>query len=158
MDDRTGSGLRHHVTAQDASADLDTDETTWAAACRELREGRKRSHWMWFVFPQVAGLGQSEMARRYAITSLAEARAYLRDPVLGPRLEEAAGAILAAPADRDAVAILGETDARKLHASMTLFLRADPDRATFRAVLDRFHGGEPDPATDRILAAEAPGA
>lgn len=151
------SGLEHHVTAQDADRGDASGATTWETACRELRAGRKRSHWMWFVFPQIAGLGYSEMARRYAIASLAEARAYLAHPLLGPRLEEAAAAILAAPADRDAVAIMGETDAQKLRSSMTLFLRADPGREIFRAVLCRFCDGDTDPDTDRILAGMAAG-
>ena len=116
----------------------------------ELRAGRKRTHWMWFVFPQLGGLGHSAMARRYAIGSTAEARAYLEHPVLGPRLLEVARALLEVRG-RDAGAILGSVDAMKVRSCMTLFHRADPDEPTFRAVLDRYYRGVPDPATDERL-------
>jgi len=118
-------------------------------AIDELRRGRKASHWMWFVFPQLAGLGRSELARRYAIASLDEAAAFLADPILGPRLLEAADAILAA--EGSAEAILGPIDAMKLRSSATLFHRAAPDEVRFAALLDRFFGGSPDPETDRLL-------
>jgi len=120
-------------------------EPVWNQALSELRRGAKRSHWMWFVFPQIAGLGRSETARFYAIDGLAEARAYLADPVLGARLVEACAAILAAPGSADA--ILGPVDAMKLRSSATLFEAAADDPAPFAAVLDRFHGGERDPET-----------
>ena len=136
-------GLRRFVDAQEQS-------NTYEHALAELRAGRKRSHWMWFVFPQIAGLGHSPMARTYAITSLAEAGAYLDHPLLGPRLLECARALLAVPG-RSAVEILGETDALKLRSSMTLFARAAPNEPLFREVLDRFHGGEEDPATGQVL-------
>ena len=136
-------GLRRFVDAQEQS-------NTYEHALAELRAGRKRSHWMWFVFPQIAGLGHSPMARTYAITSLAEAGAYLDHPLLGPRLLECARALLAVPG-RSAVEILGETDALKLRSSMTLFARAAPNEPLFREVLDRFHGGEEDPATGPVL-------
>ena len=116
----------------------------------ELRAGRKTSHWMWFVFPQVAGLGRSGMSQQYAIRSLDEARAYLAHPVLGPRLRECAGLVLATPA-RSAEDIFGGIDAVKLRSSMTLFHRADPGEPVFVEVLERFYGGVPDAATDRIL-------
>ena len=119
-------------------------------ALAELRDGRKRSHWMWFVFPQIAGLGRSETARRYAIGSLEEARAYLDHPVLGPRLRESARALLDIGAT-DAVAVLGSVDAMKLRSSMTLFARAAPGEPAFAAVLDRYFGGEADAATDRLV-------
>jgi uncharacterized protein (DUF1810 family) len=106
---------------------------------------------MWFVFPQLAGLGSSPTARFFAIRSLEEARAYLAHPVLGPRLREAAGAALTAPA-ASAESLLGGIDAQKLRSSMTLFLRAAPGEPVFQQVLDRWYGGEPDPATDRLLA------
>jgi uncharacterized protein (DUF1810 family) len=121
------------------------------AALRELRSGRKTGHWIWFVFPQLAGLGRSEISHYYAIRSLDEARAYLAHPVLGPRLREAAAAILGVPV-RTADDILGPLDAMKLRSSMTLFHRADADEPVFRAVLDRFFRGTPDDATDRLLA------
>jgi uncharacterized protein (DUF1810 family) len=119
---------------------------------RELRDGRKSGHWIWFVFPQVAGLGRSETAAYYAIASLEEAQAYLAHPVLGSRLRKCARLVLDAPA-RSAEAIFGSLDALKLRSSMTLFARAAPDEPIFRAVLDRHYGGEADPATERILAA-----
>lgn len=123
---------------------------TYETALAELRRGRKTSHWMWFVFPQIAGLGRSPMAERYAIDSLEEARAYLAHPVLGPRLLECAQAVLDADA-RSADAILGGIDAMKLRSSMTLFLRADPSHPQFQAVLDAYFDGEPDASTDRML-------
>lgn len=123
---------------------------TYETALAELRRGRKTSHWMWFVFPQIAGLGRSPMAERYAIDSLEEARAYLAHPVLGPRLLECAQAVLDADAP-SAEAILGGIDAMKLRSSMTLFLRADPSHRQFQAVLDAYFDGEPDAATDRML-------
>jgi uncharacterized protein (DUF1810 family) len=125
-----------------------------AAALAELRRGRKTGHWMWFVFPQLAGLGSSPTARFFAIASLAEARAYLAHPVLAPRLREAVDAARTAPAV-SAEALLGGIDAQKLRSSMTLFLRAGEgsgEEGAFRQVLDRWYAGEPDPATDRLLA------
>jgi len=133
--------LERFVAAQDGVYD---------GALAELRAGRKTGHWIWFVFPQVAGLGRSEMSRIYSIGSLAEARAYLAHPVLGPRLREAAAAVLATHG-RSADEILGSIDAVKLRSSMTLFLRADPDEPAFRAVLDRLYDGRPDAATDAIV-------
>ncbi len=124
---------------------------TLAHAVEELRGGRKISHWMWFVFPQIAGLGFSEMSRRYAIESLAEAQAYLRHAVLGPRLR-ACARIVAETDAASAEAMFGSVDAIKLRSSMTLFLRADPAEAVFREVLDRYFGGELDAATDASLS------
>lgn len=117
---------------------------------QELGRGRKVTHWMWFVFPQVAGLGLSAMAREYAIASLDEARAYLDHPRLGPHLRECTG-IVANTEGRTAEQIFGEIDARKLRSSMTLFLRAAPTEEGFHQVLDRYYEGAPDPATDRLL-------
>ncbi len=128
----------------------DEDET-YEAALAELRAGRKRSHWMWFIFPQIAGLGQSPVSRTYAIASLAEASAYLADPVLGPRLIESAR-ILTELTGPSAQEIFGGTDAMKLRSSMTLFVRAAPEQAVFQQVLDQYFGGEADAATDRLLA------
>jgi uncharacterized protein (DUF1810 family) len=116
----------------------------------ELRAGRKTGHWMWFVFPQVAGLGQSELSRFYAIGSLDEARAYLAHPVLGARLRECAGIVADTPA-ASAEDVFGPIDAIKLRSSMTLFLRADPADPVFARVLERYFGGVPDPATDTRL-------
>lgn len=112
----------------------------------ELRAGRKQSHFMWFVFPQLAGLGHSAMARRYAITSLAEAEAYLQHPLLGARLRECAELLLG-HAGRPIAQIMGSPDDVKLRSSMTLFARATPDNHTFLEVLRLFYGGVPDPAT-----------
>jgi uncharacterized protein (DUF1810 family) len=127
---------------------------TYEQAVAELRRGRKTSHWMWFVFPQIAGLGTSSTARRFAISSLEEAKAYLRHPVLGPRLVECA-AVVAATRDRTAMDIFGGVDAQKLRSSMTLFSRAAPDQAIFTLVLERHYDGLPDAATDRLLARPA---
>jgi uncharacterized protein (DUF1810 family) len=134
--------LQRFVTAQDGG--------DYAAAVRELRAGRKRSHWMWFVFPQVAGLGRTEVAQRYAVSGLAEAQAYAAHPVLGPRLRECAGLLSDLPGS-DPVAVLGSTDALKLRSSMTLFARAVPDEPVFQQVLDQYYGGEHDPETLRRL-------
>lgn len=125
--------------AQDAHGAFDD-------ALLELGAGEKRSHWMWFVFPQVAGLGTSPTARYFAIRSLEEARAYLADPVLGARLREAAAAAADAPA-ASVEQLLGRIDAAKLRSSMTLFHHADPQEVVFRRVLDRWFGGEEDEAT-----------
>ncbi|WP_369141016.1 DUF1810 domain-containing protein [Modestobacter versicolor] len=135
--------LARFVDAQD-------DGGTYAQALAELRAGHKRSHWMWFVFPQVAGLGRSAMAQRYAIGGADEARAYLDHPVLGPRLRECAAALTALDGD-DPVAVLGGTDAQKLRSSMTLFAAVAPEEPVFAAVLDRFFGGARDEATTARL-------
>ncbi|MGY1690414.1 DUF1810 domain-containing protein [Geodermatophilus sp. SYSU D01105] len=119
---------------------------TYEQALAELRAGAKRSHWMWFVFPQVAGLGRSPAAQHYAISGLPEAQAYLDHPVLGPRLVECAQALLDL-GTTDAVRVLGPVDALKLRSSMTLFARAEPEAAVFGEVLERFFGGQPDEAT-----------
>ena len=135
--------LQRFVDAQDAGR-------TYERAVAELRAGRKQSHWMWFVFPQIAGLGQSPVSKRFAICSLEEARAYLRHPVLGRRLAESAGIVEQLPG-RDANQIFGRLDAQKLRSSMTLFLRAAPAEASFGKILRQYFGGVPDPATDRLL-------
>ncbi|AIV40612.1 MULTISPECIES: DUF1810 domain-containing protein [unclassified Curtobacterium] len=121
-------------------------------ALAELAAGRKRSHWMWFVFPQLAGLGRSATAQRYAIEGLAEARAFLAHPVLGPRLLEAARTVVDAPA-RSADDLFGGIDALKARSSATLFARAAEDPAPFRALLDRWFDGTEDPVTVRLLDA-----
>jgi uncharacterized protein (DUF1810 family) len=137
--------LQRFAAAQDAGG-------TYEQATAELRGGRKASHWMWFVFPQIAGLGYSPMSRTYAITSLDEARAYLAHPVLGARLIECATILVGVPG-RTAEQVFGEVDALKLCSSMTLFMRAAPGEPVFRQVLDQYFGGIPDSATEqRILA------
>jgi uncharacterized protein (DUF1810 family) len=117
---------------------------------RELGEGLKRSHWMWFVFPQLRGLGRSAMARRYGIMSLAEARAYLEHPVLGPRLVECTGLVNRCEG-RAVHQIFGSPDDLKFHSSMTLFALADPDAPAFREALAKYFGRVPDAATTEKL-------
>lgn len=134
-------GLERFVAAQ---------QGIYRGVTEELRQGRKRGHWMWFIFPQLAGLGRSETSRYYAIRSLDEARAYLRHPVLGARLPECAGLILA-HGDRTAEEILGDVDAVKLRSSMTLFRQADPGEPVFGRVLERFYRGQPDERTLELL-------
>lgn len=116
----------------------------------ELRAGRKASHWMWFVFPQLKGLGASSMAQHYGIASLDEARAYLAHPVLGPRLRECCQLMLAVPG-KSAHAILGSPDDLKFRSCVTLFAQAAPDEPVFRQCLDRFYGGVPDERTLELL-------
>jgi uncharacterized protein (DUF1810 family) len=122
----------------------------WDRVVAELTEGAKRSHWMWFVFPQIEGLGQSPMSYRYAIASLDEARAYLAHPVLGPRLREAVTLMLAHEG-RTPASILGGIDAVKLRSSLTLFAMADPDEPLFQRALDAFYGGVQDARTIALL-------
>ena len=133
------SDLARFVDAQDAG-------DTYATALRELRAGHKRSHWMWFVFPQVEGLGRSPTAQHFGVRGLAEARAYVAHPVLGPRLVEAASALVEQPSD-DPVEVLGPIDAMKLRSSMTLFAAADPDQPVYGQVLGKFFDGVADEAT-----------
>ena len=133
--------LERFVRAQDGVHDT---------ALAELRQGRKTSHWMWFVFPQLTGLGRSATAQQYALDGTAEARAYLAHPVLGPRLLEATEAAATAPA-QSADELLGGVDALKLRSSMTLFARSADDPEPFRAVLARWYAGTEDPVTLRLL-------
>jgi uncharacterized protein (DUF1810 family) len=130
--------------------DAQEEGGTYEQALAELRAGRKTSHWMWFVFPQRAGLGHSAMSRTYAIGSAAEARAYFDHPVLGPRLVECAEALLAHD-DISAREILGGIDATKLRSSMTLFAAVAPEQPLFQRVLDRYFDGEADSATKAWL-------
>ncbi len=135
--------LERFVGAQAAAFDT---------ALSELRAGRKRSHWMWFIFPQSRGLGRSPTSEFYGIASLAEARAYLAHPLLGPRLEEATRAVLA-HGDRSAHAVFGSPDDLKFRSSMTLFAAASPDAGNaYEAALQTFYGGRKDEATLAILA------
>lgn len=119
-------------------------------ALGELRAGEKASHWMWFIFPQIAGLGRSETSRVYAIAGLAEARDYLAHEVLGPRLAECTDAMLGWAGERSAEDILGETDAKKFASSMTLFEAAGGDER-FGKALDAFNNGERDKATLALI-------
>ena len=129
--------LQRFVKAQDP---------VYTQVLAELRQGHKTSHWMWFVFPQIEGLGSSPMAQRYAITSLEEARAYLDHPLLGSRLHECCE-ILTTIADRSAEQVFGFPDVHKLRSSMTLFARASNAGTIFSRILDKFYAGEADPAT-----------
>ena len=133
--------LERFVTAQDPILDQVRDE---------LRRGAKRSHWMWFVFPQLCGLGHSSIAHHYALASLEEAGAYLRHPVLGPRLLDCTALVLAAP-DRTAHAIFGSPDDLKFRSSMTLFAEAAPDESAFHDALDRYFDGVSDRRTLELL-------
>lgn len=128
----------------------------YATALEEIRAGRKRSHWIWFVFPQLGGLGTSPTSLRYGLSGLAEARAYLAHPVLGERLREATAAMLA-HAPRTADAVLGELDALKFRSCLTLFALADPSEEPFIAALDRFFDGGRDERTLALLEARKEG-
>jgi uncharacterized protein (DUF1810 family) len=131
--------LQRFVDAQDQGR-------TYERALQELRQGEKQSHWMWFILPQIAGLGRSSTAQYYAISGLAEAQAYLAHELLGPRLLECARA-MAELSGSDANAVLGGIDAQKLRSSMTLFAHAAPDEPVFREVLAKYFGGDEDAAT-----------
>lgn len=129
---------------------LDAQRGDYAAALTEVRRGRKTSHWMWYIFPQIAGLGQSSTARYYSIRDLEEAREYYAHPVLGQRLREISGVLLELRGS-DPVAVFGGIDSMKLKSSMTLFAMAAPDDPIFQQVLDKYYGGEQDALTLRIL-------
>lgn len=129
---------------------LDAQTRDYATALAEITTGRKRSHWMWYIFPQVRGLGFSEMAHRYGIRDAAEAAAYLAHPVLGPRLVEISGALLGLPGS-NATSIMGSPDDLKLRSSMTLFAQVPGADAVFQAVLDKFYGGAKDARTLQLL-------
>jgi len=136
-------GLARFVAAQ---------ESTYERAYREIVAARKGSHWMWFVFPQITGLGTSDMARRYAISGLAEAAAYLGHPVLGPRFLECCEALLRIQGS-SAHEIFGSPDDLKLRSSMTLFSHVEKSKAACQAVIKKYFGGEPDDRTLQILTA-----
>jgi uncharacterized protein (DUF1810 family) len=130
---------------------VDAQERVYDTVLAELRSGAKRSHWIWFVFPQLRGLGHSATAQHYGISSIDEARAYLAHPVLGPRLRECTR-LVAAIDGRSVDEIFGWPDNLKVRSSMTLFAHATDDSAEFRAVLDKFYRGEEDPATVELLS------
>jgi len=142
----TGSELDPHHLDRFVAAQADCYERVLA----ELRAGRKRSHWMWFIFPQFAGLGLSEMSQRYAIRSFEEAQAYLRRPLLGSRLVECVEAVLALEG-RSAYDIFGSPDDLKLHSSATLFAQITPPDSCFRKLLDKYFAGESDARTLELL-------
>jgi uncharacterized protein (DUF1810 family) len=159
-DHRSSSGMTKEMTKEttqqmtkgmmrgmtDLTRFVEAQDGIYERALAELRAGEKRSHWMWFVFPQVAGLGRSSTAQRYAIAGLDEARDYLAHPVLGPRLVECSEALLAVEG-RDASQIMGYPDDLKLRSSMTLFAEAADDLAPFARVLEKYFDSSPDPAT-----------
>lgn len=136
--------------AYDLQRFLQAQQQAYAPALAELQAGRKRSHWIWYIFPQLQGLGNSAMSQRYAIGSLAEARAYLAHPLLGPRLLECVRAMLAHMGS-DAEDILGGIDAVKFRSCLTLFAAARRDEAVFDAALRQFFAGQPDPRTLALL-------
>jgi uncharacterized protein (DUF1810 family) len=131
---------------------LEAQQDVFDRAFAEVRNGRKESHWMWFIFPQMAGLGQSATSRRFAIRSLDEAKSYLSHPVLGSRLRQSVEALLHWAGVRDAQSIFGPVDAAKLRSSLTLFSVASPGEALFRDALAAFYES-PDPQTLRLLDA-----
>jgi uncharacterized protein (DUF1810 family) len=137
--------LEHFVTAQ---------HPIYETALAELRAGDKRTHWMWFIFPQLRALGRSEHAIRYGLADLSEAKAYLAHTVLGPRLRECTHAMLGIEG-RSAHDILHAPDDLKFRSSMTLFLHAAADPKPFRAALDKYYGGVPDPLTVELLGPDA---
>ena len=130
---------------------LDAQHGSYASALAELRRGRKTSHWMWFIFPQFAGLGHSPTAQHYAIASLDEAQAYLEHATLGERLRECVQTLHALPHDKSAISVLGEVDAVKLRSSLTLF-EVVGGSDLYSAALDRWFGGVRDDATQKLLA------
>ena len=125
-------------------------EGVYSRALAEIRSGRKRSHWIWYIFPQIRGLGMSSTSQYYGIENLEEARAYLEDPVLGPRLLEISHALLELDTD-SAGEVFGYPDDLKLRSCMTLFSCADENNRVFTDVLDKFYGGQPDRMTLEIL-------
>ena len=137
-------------TVSDLKRFTDAQQSSFATALSEIQNGKKRSHWMWYIFPQLRGLGSSSRSHFYGIKGIAEARAYLLHPILSERLLKLSEILLSLD-ETDPVCILGEIDARKLQSSMTLFSAADPENEVFRAVLTKFYGGETDPVTLRML-------
>jgi uncharacterized protein (DUF1810 family) len=130
---------------------VEAQSDTYERVIDEIRNGRKRTHWMWFVFPQLQGLGYSPMARRYGITGLAEARAYLAHPVLGARLYQCAAALEGNDSGESAAAIFGSTDTMKLRSSLTLFAQAAGRESIFERLLDKYYAGERDDLTMAML-------
>ncbi|MEX3788552.1 DUF1810 domain-containing protein [Paraburkholderia sp. BR14374] len=129
---------------------LDAQDPVYAQVCDELKHGRKRSHWMWFVFPQIEGLGTSAMAQRFALSSLAEAQAYVRHPILGARLRETTQ-LVNLVSDRSIEEIFGYPDHLKFRSSVTLFAHATNDNDVFVEALRKYFGGEADPRTLQLL-------
>jgi uncharacterized protein (DUF1810 family) len=143
-----------HDAPFDLARFIAAQASTHEKALAEIRAGRKTSHWMWFIFPQLSGLGPSAMSQRYAISGIDEARAYLAHPLLGPRIRECTE-VLNQLAGRTAKAIFGPVDAMKLHSSLTLFTEAGNEQEPFAHCLVRYYGGKRDAATLRLLGREA---
>lgn len=139
-----GEDLARFVDAQRERCD-------WDGVCAELAAGAKRTHWMWFVFPQLRGLGRSPLAQHYGLSGLAEARAYAAHPLLGPRLRHAVGLLRALPPAATPGGVLGPVDALKLASCLTLFERADPGEPGYGALLERWYGGRRDARTLALL-------
>jgi uncharacterized protein (DUF1810 family) len=153
MFEAIGAPMRYHtMSAFDFARFVAAQEPLYRRVTSELRDGFKRSHWMWFIFPQIAGLGRSEMARRYALSSLDEARAYLAHPLLGQRVRECTHLVLATQ-NTSADEIFGYPDNVKFCSSMTLFAHAAPEETLFKDALARFFGGEEDDLTLSRIAA-----
>ena len=140
------------ASAPDLSRFVAAQATDYAPALAEMRAGRKRSHWMWYIFPQVQGLGYSSMAQHYAIADAAEAAAYLKHPTLGPRLVDISKVLLTLPGS-NATAVMGTPDDLKLRSSMTLFAQVPGADPVFQQVLDKFFSGAPDAKTLQLLGA-----
>ena len=131
---------------------VSAQERDYETALSEIRDGHKKSHWMWYIFPQIAGLGRSSMTQYYAISDIEEAKAYMQHPVLGPRLVEISGALLQLPGN-NATAVMGYPDDTKLRSCMTLFMLAAPDEPVFRKVIDKYYSGEADERTIALVKA-----
>ena len=138
------------VDPYDLARFVEAQERVYAQALSEIRSGQKRSHWMWYIFPQFDGLGFSSTSRRYSIKSVAEAEAYLAHPILGPRLLESVRATLGIEG-RSALEVFGSPDDMKLRSSATLFASVSPPGSVFGQLLDRYFSGEPDDKTLRLL-------
>src|SRR6266540_2946490 len=136
---------------------VDAQQPVYETVLSELRAGRKRSHWMWFIFPQISGLGRSVTSQTFAVSSLAEAAAYVAHPTLGPRLRECT-VLVAGIEGRSVEEIFDSPDDLKFHSSMTLFAQAAPREPIFAACLQKYFGGKPDPRTLARLSALGPGA
>jgi uncharacterized protein (DUF1810 family) len=138
------------MTGRDLDRFLAAQDEVYEHALAEIRAGHKQSHWMWFIFPQIAGLGFSETSRHFAIRNRGEAEAYLAHPVLGARLRECAHAVLAVKG-RSASDIFGSVDAMKLRSSATLFAAVSPDRSLFHTIIDEYFDGRGDDKTTQLL-------
>jgi uncharacterized protein (DUF1810 family) len=134
---------------------VDAQEHVYKRALSEIQSGRKRSHWMWFIFPQIDGLGASSMSRRYAIRSVAEAKAYLAHPLLGPRLLESAEAVLAVETT-SALELFGSPDDMKLRSCATLFASVSSEESVFRQLINKYFDGKPDDSTLQLIGKKEP--